>query len=192
MHIAIPSGGLPRFDGHHAIVIDSSHDIAEPGNTVMFSCPTIWDASLAPDGFHIIHAYTLEPFGRWPALSSDRTAYEAAKKEAAVPLFKAIRSIIPDLEARLDHEHAVCKIGSPLTHARFCRRYKGSYGPAIRAGKSEFPWPKTPVSGLLRVGDSVFPGIGVPAAAASGIIAGTSLVGVLEHNRLVDRVYPRV
>eukprot|EP00173_Palmaria_palmata_P003339 Plantae.Rhodophyta-Palmaria_palmata.ctg3484.p1 GENE.Plantae.Rhodophyta-Palmaria_palmata.ctg3484~~Plantae.Rhodophyta-Palmaria_palmata.ctg3484.p1 ORF type:complete len:107 (+),score=11.47 Plantae.Rhodophyta-Palmaria_palmata.ctg3484:39-359(+) len=104
---------------------------------------------------------------------------------------KAIRSVIPDLDARLEDQFAICKIGSPLTHARFCRRYKGSYGPAIRAGESEFPWPKTPVSGLLRVGDSVFPGIGVPAAAASGIIAATSLVGVSSHNRLVDRVFPR-
>lgn len=160
VHIAIPSAGLPKFDGHHAVIIDSARDIAEPGNTVMFSCPTVWDPSLAPDGYHIIHAYTLEPFERWPGLSADRAVYEAAKKQAAEPLMKAIRSVIPDLDARLEDQFAICKIGSPLTHARFCRRYKGSYGPAIRAGESEFPWPRTPVSGLLRVGDSVFPGIG--------------------------------
>jgi hypothetical protein len=57
---------------------------------------------------------------------------------------------------------------SPLTHARFCRRHRGSYGPAIRAGEAEFPWPRTPIENLYRIGDSSFPGIGVPAAAASG------------------------
>lgn len=103
----------------------------------------------------------------------------------------AIRSVIPDVDERLLHPEAVLKLGSPLTHARFCRRYKGTYGPAIRAGEAEFPWPGSPIKNLYRIGDSVFPGIGVPAAAASGLIAATSLVGLREHNALVDKVFPR-
>ena len=51
---------------------------------------------------------------------------------------------------------------TPLTHQRFLNRHKGSYGPAIRAGEASFPFPGTPVDGLLVCGDSVFPGIGVP------------------------------
>lgn len=60
---------------------------------------------------------------------------------------------------------------TPLTHQRFLRRYRGSYGPAIQAGKGDFPFPGTPVKGLLLCGDSCFPGIGVPAVAGSGLIA---------------------
>lgn len=190
-HMAIPSAGLPPFDGHHAVVIDSSRDIAEPGNTVMFSCPTVWDAALAPAGFHIIHAYTLESYDGWPALAADRGAYEAAKRRAAAPLLAAVRSVIADVDARLAQPGAILRLGSPLTHARFCRRHRGTYGPAIRAGEAEFPWPGTPVANLFRIGDSVFPGIGVPAAAASGMIGATSLVGLREHNALVDKVFPR-
>lgn len=64
---------------------------------------------------------------------------------------------------------------TPLTHQRFLNRHKGSYGPAIRAGEASFPFPGTPVDGLLVCGDSVFPGIGVPAVAGSGILAANSV-----------------
>ena len=44
-----------------------------------------------------------------------------------------------------------CSIaGSPLTHARFLNRYKGTYGPAISAASGSFPGPKTPIKGLYR------------------------------------------
>lgn len=190
-HLAIPSAKLDSIVGHHAVVIDSSKDIASPGNTVMISIPTVWSPEMAPPGWHVIHAYTLESFDKWPALSENRSAYDSAKQAAAKPLFTALRHVIPDLESRLGHPHAITKLGSPVTHARYCRRYKGSYGPALAAGVAEFPWPKTSIRNLYRVGDSVFPGIGVPAAACSGIIAGTSLVGFRDHSALIDRVYPR-
>lgn len=67
-------------------------------------------------------------------------------------------------------------IGTPLTPARFLRRYRGTYGPAIAAGKGRFPETKTPVKGLYLVGDSTIPGIGVPAVAASGILCANTLV----------------
>jgi phytoene dehydrogenase-like protein len=58
---------------------------------------------------------------------------------------------------------------SPLTHERFLRRTRGTYGPGWRAGKESFPGSKNiKVKGLLCCGDSTFPGIGVPAVAASG------------------------
>jgi phytoene dehydrogenase-like protein len=186
LHLAIPAEGLEPFVGHHAVIIDSTMDITEPGNTVMISVPTVWSPDLAPRGWHIVHAYTLEGYDKWPELAKHRPSYIAAKEAAAVPLYTAVRSVFPDLATRLNHPHAIVRIGSPLTHARFCRRHKGSYGPGI----IEFPWPSTPIQNLLRVGDSVFPGIGVPAAAASGMIAATSLVGFHDHVALVDSVFP--
>jgi phytoene dehydrogenase-like protein len=190
LSLAIPAAGLGPFIGHHAIIIDSKRDIAEPGNTVMVSVPTSWSPELAPDGWHIVHAYTLEEYDRWPELAKNRQSYDEAKEVAAVPLYAAVRSMFPDLDARLKHPHAIAQIGSPLTHARYCRRHKGTYGPGIVAGQAEFPWPRTPIQSFMRVGDSVFPGIGVPAAAASGMIAATSLVGFRAHTALVDRLFP--
>lgn len=43
-------------------------------------------------------------------------------------------------------------VGSPLTHQHWMRRYKGTYGAAIRA-PDMFPGPSTGVKGLYRAGD---------------------------------------
>jgi phytoene dehydrogenase-like protein len=79
-------------------------------------------------------------------------------------------------------------VGTPLTHQRYLRRYKGTYGPAISAATSSFPRATTPVPGLMGCGDSYLPGIGVPAAAASGMIAANSLVPVQEHMKLLMKL----
>lgn len=58
--------------------------------------------------------------------------------------------------------------------------------PAISASNSAFPGPGTPLPGLYRCGDSCAPGIGVPAAAASGMIAANTLTPVWSHWQLLD------
>jgi phytoene dehydrogenase-like protein len=52
----------------------------------------------------------------------------------------------------------VLQVGTPLTHERFNRRFEGTYGPAIAAGKDTFPGQTTPIKNLLRCGDSTNPG----------------------------------
>ncbi len=47
------------------------------------------------------------------------------------------------------------------------------------------PWGR---AGLLCCGDSTFPGIGVPAVAASGQIAANTLVSVFDHWKLLDAI----
>jgi phytoene dehydrogenase-like protein len=82
-----------------------------------------------------------------------------------------LEKVIPDIRERA----SVVKIGTPLTHRRFLRRYEGSYGPAIQAGEGSFPFPGTPIKQLLVCGDSCFPGIGVPAVSGSGVLAANSV-----------------
>lgn len=79
-------------------------------------------------------------------------------------------------------------IGSPLTHERFLRRHRGSYGPELRAGERDFPGAKTPVPKLLVCGDSSWPGIGVPAVAGSGIAAAHAVVGFGEQRQLLQKM----
>ena len=168
LHLGIKAAGLEGLTGHHVVVHDSKVDITVPGNTCMISIPTVWDASLAPPGHHAIHAYTLEPYEGWEY----GDGYQEKKRARSQSLFQALEKIIPDLRSRIVLE----SIGTPLTHARFLRRYQGTYGPAIAAGKGTWPGPQTPVKGLYRVGDSTMPGIGVPAVAASGILCANTLV----------------
>jgi carotene isomerase len=168
LHLGIRAEGLENLTGHHVVVHDASNDITVAGNTCMISIPSVWDATLAPEGHHVVHAYTLEPYAGW-----ERNAeYEQKKREKAQTLYRALERIIPDIRERVVLE----LIGTPLTHAYYLRRYRGSYGPAIEARKGMFPGCHTPIRGLYRVGDSTMPGIGVPAVAASGILCANTLL----------------
>ncbi|MBD1881955.1 NAD(P)/FAD-dependent oxidoreductase [Coleofasciculus sp. FACHB-T130] len=177
LHLGIRAEGLENLTGHHVVVHDASKDITEPGNACMISIPSVWDANLAPGGHHVVHAYTLEPYEGWRR----DEGYEERKKERSQSLFRALERVIPDIRDRIVLE----LIGTPLTHAYYLRRYQGTYGPAIAAGKGIFPGTQTPISGLYRVGDSTMPGIGVPAVAASGILCANTLVTPQETANLL-------
>lgn len=177
LHLGIRAEGLEGLTGHHVVVHDD-RDITIPGNTCMISIPSVWDATLAPDGHHVVHAYTLEPFEGWVRDAE----YEQKKHERSQSLFRAIERIIPDLKSRIVLE----LIGTPLTHARYLRRYQGTYGAGIPAGQGLFPSCYTPIQNLYRVGDSTMPGIGVPAVAASGILCANTLVDPAQTLELVD------
>jgi carotene isomerase len=168
LHLGIKAEGLENLTGHHVVVHDANQDITVPGNTCMISIPSVWDKSLAPEGHYVIHAYTLEPFAGWERNDN----YENKKQEKAQSLYRALERVIPDVRERVVLE----LVGTPLTHAGYLRRYQGTYGPAIAAGKGMFPGMYTPIKGLYRVGDSTLPGIGVPAVAASGILCANTLV----------------
>lgn len=92
--------------------------------------------------------------------------------------------VIPDIRKRTE----LNLTGTPLTHARYLRRHKGTYGPGISIRSGTFPGPGTPISGLYGCGDSYMPGIGVPAAAASGMITANTMVSVPKHLELLSEM----
>jgi len=146
--------------------------------------PSLIDPSLAPDGHHVIHAYVpaTEDYDEWKDLTRGSAAYKAKKEEAAAFLWEAVEKYIPD--ARNRSIKAVEQIGTPLTHERFLRRARGSYGPRIVAGNAEkltLPNHKTKMENFFVCGDFSFPGIGVPAAAASGAVTANSILDVKTH-----------
>jgi phytoene dehydrogenase-like protein len=137
------------------------------------SIPSVHDDTLAPDNEAVLHAYTpaTEDYEKWANLDCKSDEYKALKEERSQYLWQVLEKIIPDIRSRATH----IQVGTPLTHKRFLRRHKGSYGPAIKAGEGSFPFPGTPVKGLLMTGDSMFPGIGVPAVAGSGLVTANSI-----------------
>ena len=67
LHLGIPAEGLPAdLECHHS-VLNLSTDVTAEQNLVIVSIPTIFDPTLAPEGYHIIHAYTAasENFVDW-------------------------------------------------------------------------------------------------------------------------------
>ena len=124
-----------------------------------------------------------------------RPAHPAQKR--AEVLWQALERCIPDVRDRIEFSI----IGSPLAHEAFLRRDRGTYGMAWAAGTAApfagllknflpFPFPnlKTPIDGLLRCGDSCFPGIGTPSAAASGVIAANTLTPVGKHIDMLKEI----
>ena len=182
----------------HLIVQDWSRSMQDSQNLCSFFIPSLLDRSVCPEGKHVIHVYSSggEPYEPWEQLEPGSEAYEAYKEERANILWEALENCIPDARERAEF-HIV---GSPLAHEAFLRRDRGTYGMAWAAGTSApyagllkftpipFPFPnlKTPVDGLLRCGDSCFPGIGTPSAAASGVIAANTIVNVETHIAMLE------
>jgi len=187
LHLGIDGADLPSdLPCHFIWVGDWEWGIAAPQNVVLISIPSVLDPSLAPPGKHVIHAYTPgnEPYELWQGMDRRSAAYMQLKDERSAVLWQALEQVMPGVRSRCE----VTLVGTPLTHARFLRRYCGSYGPAIPAGQGLFPGARTPIPGLWCCGDSTFPGIGLPAVAASGLIAANTLATPQQHQALLERI----
>ena len=167
-------------------VLVSVVHISPASPQVLVSVASLLDPSLAPEGGHVIHAYTpaTEPYAPWEGLERSSAEYKRKKEEAASVLWEAIEKQIPDVRERAK----VTLVGTPLTHERFLRRERGSYGPFLSAKDGMLPMQGTGCDGFFCCGDSTFPGIGMPAAAASGLIAANSVVSVAEHWKMLDKI----
>ena len=152
-------------------------------NMIAVSNPCVLDPTLAPEGYIVLHAYGAgnEPYEIWEGLQRNTPEYIALKEERAQPLWRAVESILPDVRQRVIYQ----MIGTPLTHERFLRRPRGTYGSVtedyLRDGS-------TPYQNLVLASDSIFPGIGVPAVAIVGASAANSMVHVLEHLTTLRRL----
>ncbi|MBH8554226.1 NAD(P)/FAD-dependent oxidoreductase [Nostocaceae cyanobacterium CENA357] len=187
LHLGIDAQGLPaNLLCHYIVVNDWQSGITAPQNVVLVSIPSILDPSLAPPGKHVIHVYTPgnEPYALWQGLDRKSQEYERQKRLRAEVMWQALERIISDIRTRCE----ITLVGTPLTHERFLRRHRGSYGPAISAASGLFPGHRTPLTGLMCCGDSTFPGIGLPAVAASGMIVANTLAPVSKHLAILKEI----
>jgi phytoene dehydrogenase-like protein len=187
LHLGIDAAGLPDdLACHYIVVNDWRQGIAAPQNIVLISLPSRLDPSLAPPGKQVIHAYTPgnEPYALWQGLDRRSPAYAKQKQERSEGMWQALERVVPDIRTRTE----VALVGTPLTHERFLRRHQGTYGPAISAAKSLFPAGTTPIAQLYCCGDSTFPGIGLPAVAASGMIVANTIAPVEKHQALLRQI----
>ena len=211
LHLGIPKDGLPEdLECHHS-VLNFDLPIDAEQNMVIISIPTVFDPSLAPEGYHIVHAYTAacDSFEPWEdfiggesgkvgvgpntaAAAAYRQAdgYQQLKDERAEVLWKAVECVIPDVRQRAKKRGAIAIVGTPLTHRRYNQRFRGTYGPAPASGKNvwELGGATTPIKGLLACGDTTFPGIGLPGVAASGTIAANTLASVKAQTELMKEL----
>lgn len=194
LHIAIDSSGLDldEMEAHYTVMDrglggdSSTVSGVKDGpcgelNMIAVSNPCVIDKTLAPEGYMIVHAYGAgnEPYHVWEGIKRNDPKYAALKEERSQVLWRAIESVIPDVRERV----VMDLVGSPLTHERFLRRPRGTYGAAT---EDYFKDGSTPISNFVLAGDSIFPGIGVPAVAISGASAANALVNPFEQWKCLD------
>jgi phytoene dehydrogenase-like protein len=185
LHLGIPKDGLPDdLECHHS-VLNMQRDVTAEQNMVIISIPTVFDPTLAPEGYHVVHAYSAacDNFEDWESFleSGEETGkvgtspntmkaatygrseeYQKLKVDRAELLWNAIEKVIPDIRQRAQATGSIVMIGTPLTHRRYNQRYKGTYGPAPSPDSAtnvwELPGSITPIHNLLACGDTTFPG----------------------------------
>ena len=193
LHLGIDATGLPPdLEIHHIYVEDWARGVTAEQNMVLVSIASVLDPTLAPTGKHVIHAYTPgnEPVELWQGLERGSDEYEKLKDTRSQILWRAVEKAIPDVRVRVECQY----VGSPLTQQRWQRRHKGTYGGTgwITPDSDTIPitTAATPMAGLLVVGDSNFPGPGVPSVAAHGWSAAHELVPFWKQCAMLDKVAP--
>ena len=165
VHLGVKADVVPEgFNCHHLLLEDWNELEAEQG-VIFVSIPTLLDPSLAPEGRHIVHTFTMSDIQHWDDLKPKD--YRAKKQHDASRLIERLEFILPGLSQAIELQ----EVGTPRTHRRFLGRMGGSYGP-IPAGRLPgllpMPFNRTGLNGLYCVGDSCFPGQGLNAVAFSG------------------------
>ena len=167
-----------KFNCHH-IIVEDWEELENEKGVIFISIPTILDSSLAPEGKHIIHAFTPSSISEWENLS--REEYLTKKENYYSFLIGKISKIIPKLDQNIDHK----EIGTPRTHRKFLGRFEGSYGPIPNKkllGLLPMPFNTTNIENLYCVGDSCFPGQGLNAVAFSGYACAHKIGSKLKIN----------
>ncbi len=165
---------LPPETVVHHIVVNDWETYNRPRGMLFVSLPSLHDPSLAPPGYHNVHAFMVDRYDDWAALTQRAAGglrrtpdYRAAKDRAAQHMLRLLERVIPDATETVK----VVSVGTPLTNERYLARMRGTYGPLLRRGADILLKPQggSLIGGLYCAGDSCFPGQGVPSVAASGL-----------------------
>ena len=165
LHLGVRAGVIPEGMHCHHLLLENWNELESEQGVIFVSIPSLLDPSLAPEGRHIVHTFTMSEISAWSGLTP--TQYKAKKAADSARMIQRLESILPNLGASIELK----EVGTPRTHRRFLGRMGGSYGPipSMRLpGLLPMPFNRTGLKGLYCVGDSCFPGQGLNAVAFSG------------------------
>jgi phytoene dehydrogenase-like protein len=146
---------------HHQIILDQP--LGE-GNSVFLSISPAWDAGRAPAGHRALTLSTHTRLDPWWELEKDGPAYAEREAAYAHRLLAAAERVLPGLR-----EAATLVLpGTPVTFERFTRRTRGWVGGFPQTSLFRALAPR-PAPRIWLVGDSIFPGQSVAAAALGGM-----------------------
>lgn len=99
LHVGFDAAGIDP-EMHHIVVNTWDGGVDSEQNVVLISIASVADPTMAPEGKHVLHAYTpaTEPFGIWEGL--DRKSEEYARlKEERSQVRPLLRLALPHLSA---------------------------------------------------------------------------------------------
>lgn len=189
LHLGLDVSGLEKkmIWRPHYTVMDRGllTDPCMDRNMVAVSNPCVLDNTLITNSKgdydttkYMIHAYGAgnEDYDEWKNLSKNE--YEMKKQKDSEYLYRSVSRALDISIDEIKERSDISLIGSPLTHESFNNRYKGTYG---SSWGNMIATPETPINGLYLCGDSIYPGIGVPAVALSGAIAANTMIKPIKH-----------
>jgi prolycopene isomerase len=95
MHLGVKADVLPPGTDCHHIILEDWEQLEEARGVLFLSMPSLLDPTLAPEGQHIVHAFTPDWIDAWQGLSPEE--YERKKEEVAESLCKRIEAVFPGI-----------------------------------------------------------------------------------------------
>jgi C-3',4' desaturase CrtD len=149
---------------HHQVIFDEPLPVTG-GVSAFVSLSARGDRSRAPEGFRAVTISTHTPVAPWWTIERER--YDDVREEVAAALLDRIAN--HSGLGRLDE--AMRLTGTPRTFVRYTHRALGrvggipsTFGAVLRARP-----PVTPFPGFYLVGDTVYPGQGIPAVVLGAL-----------------------
>jgi len=179
VYVGLDGSILPAdFPLHHQVL---GREPLGEGNSVFLSLSLPDDAARSPAGHRALTVSThtnLRPW--WALFEHDRDAYEARKAEYAGRVLDAAQVAIP----RLRSAARLVLPGTPVTFQRFTQRSRGWVGGFPQTSLFR-AWAPKLGNGLWLVGDSIFPGPSVLAAALGGTRVAHAVQGSIPRRPVV-------
>jgi phytoene dehydrogenase-like protein len=155
LHLGIEADKLPPdLPDHHQIIADREGPMGETRSIFMSMSPA-WDGSRAPAGHRAVTVTTHTHVQQWwDLLAQDPDTYQAQKQEYAALMLAQIDAVIPNFSSAVK----LMLPGSPVTFQFYTSRYLGQVGGFAQKSLFAARGPRTGISNVRLVGDSVFPG----------------------------------
>jgi phytoene dehydrogenase-like protein len=157
---------------HHQVIFEEPLPVTG-GRSVFVSLSARGDVARAPEGFRAVTVSTHTRVEPWWTIARER--YDAVREEVADAIVERIASH----SGLGTPQEAVRLTGTPRTFVRYTHRAKGRVGglPSTFGTVLHARSPVTPFSNFYLVGDTVYPGQGIPAVVLGALNVASRIRG---------------
>lgn len=155
LHLGVQEDVFPQgFPDHHQVLTGLDGPLGETRSLFLSLSPT-WDEERAPLGQRAMTVTTHTDVDQWwELLHTDKEAYYARKDAYAQRIIDTLEQVIPGLRDAI----TLVLPGTPVTYQFYTDRHAGMVGGFPITSLFKVRGPRTGISNLRLVGDSIFPG----------------------------------